>query len=49
MNILEYISQIRQKINKINSYVEQNDRNNPFMKFMPVTYVWLEKDENTNC
>ncbi len=51
MNIFNYLSEIKNKINKINSYttnpINYTDLNNPFASTLPKTIVWIE-DENSN-
>ena len=48
MNIINYFSEIKNKINRLNSYVSNplnyKDINNPFIYTLPKTYVWIEKD-----
>lgn len=48
MEIKKYISGIKNKIDKINSYitnpVNYKDINNPFSSNMTKTYVWIDED-----
>lgn len=48
MEIKKYISGIKNKIDKINSYitnpVNYKDINNPFSSSMTKTYVWIDED-----
>ena len=50
MNLKTYFKEIKEKINKINSYVSNpfNYKNidNPFAKTQ--TYIWLEKETKNN-
>ncbi len=50
MNIFKYFTEIKNKINKINSYVSNpinyNGFNKPYTSTLPKTYVWLEDDIN---
>ena len=50
MKILNYFREIKNKINKLNTYVSnpinhQNINNNPFASTLPKTYVWIEDDK----
>lgn len=48
MNIFNYFADIKQRINRINSFVSNpinhKDINNPFASTLPKTYVWIEED-----
>lgn len=48
MNIRIYLSEIRKRVNKINSYVSNpihyEGLNNPFASTLPKTYVWLDEE-----
>ncbi len=48
MNIRNYFNEIKDRINKINSYVSNpinyKDLNNPFASTLPKTYVWIDED-----
>lgn len=49
MNIVLYLREIKNKINRINQYttnpVNYKDYNNPFASTLPKTYVWLEEEQ----
>lgn len=49
MDINIYLKDIKERINRINSYITNpinyEGLNNPFASTLPKTYVWLE-DEN---
>ncbi len=49
MKILNYFNEIKNRVNKINSYITNpinyKDLNNPFASTLPKTYVWLDEDE----
>lgn len=50
MNIMSYIKHIKDKVESINSAVEnpiysQQDNYNPFYRNSNKTYVWVDKDE----
>lgn len=48
MNINIYLKEIRQRINRINTYISNpihyKGLNNPFASTLPKTYVWLEEE-----
>ncbi len=48
MNIINYFSEIKNRINRINSYITNPinyvDINNPFASTLPKTYVWIEEE-----
>lgn len=52
MNIKLYFTEIKNKINKLNSYVSNpinyKDLNNPFASTLPKTYVWIEDECKRN-
>ena len=49
MNIKKYFKEIKEKINRINTYttnpINYRDVNNPFASTLPKTYVWID-DKN---
>lgn len=53
MNIYNYFFEIKEKINKINSYVTNpinyKDINNPFASTLPKTYVWIDAEKEKDC
>ncbi len=48
MNIRNYFYEIKERINRINSYVSNpvnyRNINNPFASTLPQTYVWIEEE-----
>ncbi len=50
MNILNYFSQIKKRIIKLDNYItnpiNNKDINNPFLPGLPETYIWIEEDKS---
>ncbi len=50
MKILNYLFEIKEKINKINLYISNplnyEKINNPFNTIVPKTFIWLEDNNN---
>ena len=49
MNISQYFKEIKEKINRINTYttnpINYKDINNPFASTLPKTYIWVEEEK----
>lgn len=49
MKIINYFTQVKERIKRINSYVSNplnyKDLNNPFASTLPKTYVWIDEDK----
>lgn len=50
MKILNYFRKIKNKVDKLNTYVSnpinhKRINNNPFASTLPKTYVWIEDDK----
>ncbi len=50
MNIRKYFKEIKEKINRINTYttnpINYRDVNNPFASTLPKTYIWVEEEKH---
>ncbi|MBQ3642566.1 hypothetical protein II906_11685 [bacterium] len=50
MNIIAYFKTVKDRINKINSYIQNpflyKDKTKPYYCKLIQTYIWIDKDDN---